>query len=130
MLYARLSKLAHANPELRKHLVPLLRKYAGEAPMQEEGFEGKDEKAKGEKPKATPAAPAPGTGRKKKGPLPKWDEFLKAVYNGGKAKLPNPNPDPKIQVPGVICRQGGDEEVQGVDEGSGEGVWEGQASEG
>lgn len=33
----------------------------------------------------------------RKGPPPKWDEFLKAKYNSGKRKVPNPHPDSAVR---------------------------------
>ena len=37
----------------------------------------------------------------KKGPPPRWDEFLKARYDEGKKKIPNPNPDTRSVYPQV-----------------------------
>jgi len=76
----RIVRLAYANPKLRSHLLPLLHlaDAGGESAPEEEA-----------------------TSSKGKGPPPKWDEFLKAKYEGGKKKIPNPNPETRKDYPTV-----------------------------
>lgn len=74
-------KLAHSKPELRRFLVPILRSKTA----QEEEEDEEESKS---------------TSQKKKVP-PKWEEFLKAKYEGGKKKVPNPNPKTKQKYPTV-----------------------------
>lgn len=68
-------KLAHDNPEMREHLLPLLR------------FAGEEE-----------SAPAGGA---KKGPPPGWDAFMKDKYEDGKKKVPNPSSETRKTYPQV-----------------------------
>lgn len=42
------------------------------------------------------------TPSKKKGPPAQWDEFMKAKYQDGKRKVPNPNPDTRSKFPQVV----------------------------
>lgn len=65
-LYNSLYKLAQKEPGLRKHLVPILRLAQEEV---------QEEEAKS----------------KKKGPPPRWAEFLAEKYEGGKKTILNPN---------------------------------------
>ena len=48
-------------------------------------------KEKGKEKAKTPTPPTPSS--KKKGPPPRWDEFMREKYEGGKKKVPNPNPN-------------------------------------
>jgi hypothetical protein len=38
---------------------------------------------------------------KRKGPPPKWEEFMKAKYEGGKKQVPNPNSKTRVNWPRV-----------------------------
>ena len=79
-----LIKLAYEQPHFRDAVIGLLRIAA--APSGGEGAESEEEAA---------------TPKKRKGPPPRWDEFLKAKYNGGKKKVSNPNSKTRTRFPQV-----------------------------
>jgi len=81
MLRERLIRLAYLNQKVRQHLLTVL------ASEVDEGAE-------------EPKVP----GKKPVGPPPKWDEFLKARYEGGKKKVTNPNPKTKTKWPQVTAQ--------------------------